>query len=215
MNIQIEEDSWKNWKFPRWKTAIARRKDGEQEQYSSPMKVAIEQGVVDCNHTLFDYGCGRGGDLRRLQAEGYQADGFDPYWSPRHSLSGAEDISLIYILNVIENPQERDELLKSVFGLCDRNLLVAVRVDNANPHEEVTSKETFQKYYSDAELAEILKTVLGQTAIVRKLRTGIFVASHRPRLFAIPGGIPAAKSKPRTAKSGQAHQLGLNLRLVA
>ncbi|MBE9180255.1 hypothetical protein IQ268_16960 [Oculatella sp. LEGE 06141] len=213
--IQIEDESWRNWKTPRWKTAIARRKDGDQEQYSSPMAVAIAKGVIDRNHTLFDYGCGRGGDLRRLQLNGYQVDGFDPYWSPRGSVAGAEDLSLIYVLNVIEDAQERDELLRSVFGLCDRNLLVAVRIDNSNPHEEVTSKQTFQKYYADDELATILEDVLGREAIVRKLKTGIFVASHRHRLTVIPGSVAGAKSKPATAKAERSQQHDLNLRLVA
>lgn len=180
-----------------------------------PMAKAIEAEVFDRQHTLFDFGCGRGGDLRRLQSEGFQADGFDPYWSPRNSVTGAEDVSLLYVLNVIEDAAERDELLQTAFNLCDRHLLVAVRIDNRNPHEEVTSKATFQRYYADDELQTILETLLGRAAKVRRLTSGVFVAAHRPCLYAVPGGAAGAIARSSSPKAPQSQQIDLGLRLVA
>lgn len=53
----------------RHKTAIS------QSGLSRPIRLAVETGLIDKDSTIFDYGCGRGDDLRRLKARGIQSFG--------------------------------------------------------------------------------------------------------------------------------------------
>ena len=50
----------------RHKTAIGR------STLSRPIKLALADGVINENTRLFDYGCGRGDDLRILKAMGFE-----------------------------------------------------------------------------------------------------------------------------------------------
>ena len=45
---------------------------------SRPVALAIEDGVITDETTVFDYGCGRGTDLLHLHQLGIQAHGWDP-----------------------------------------------------------------------------------------------------------------------------------------
>lgn len=42
---------------------------------SRPMRLALEDGLLAPGTSIFDYGCGRGGDLERLTALGYECAG--------------------------------------------------------------------------------------------------------------------------------------------
>lgn len=58
------------------KTAMART------ALSRPVALAIHDGLLPKGATFFDYGCGRGGDIDRLKALGYDASGWDPVHHP-------------------------------------------------------------------------------------------------------------------------------------
>lgn len=49
---------------------------------SRPVALAISDGVLNSSLSVFDYGCGRGDDLRNLTALGFQTDGWDPSHRP-------------------------------------------------------------------------------------------------------------------------------------
>jgi len=44
---------------------------------SRPVVLALNDGLLPPGATFFDYGCGRGGDLKRLKALGYDAAGVE------------------------------------------------------------------------------------------------------------------------------------------
>ena len=43
---------------------------------SRPVRLAIESGIITPATTIFDYGCGLGGDVQRLRAAGYHCEGW-------------------------------------------------------------------------------------------------------------------------------------------
>src|SRR4051812_11132256 len=92
--------------IPRHRTAIAR------PDLSKPIALAIADGVVTTSCSLFDYGCGRGHDVTRLRALGYEADGWDPGHRPAAEIRPADVVNLGYVVNVIEDPAERAHALR-------------------------------------------------------------------------------------------------------
>jgi len=146
----------------REKTAIIRFR------HSKPVALALSHGIISPGASVFDYGCGRGEDLKYLQAVGIEADGWDPHFRSDTSLKRADVVNLGYVLNVIENPSERDRTLLSAFELTRRALVVSVRVDNAleNGIEFsdglLTSRGSFQKIYKQSEFREYLERTVGK-----------------------------------------------------
>ena len=85
----------------RWKTAISR------SDYSRPIRIAFSDGLISPQVTVFDFGCGRGDDVRYLSLNGVQAKGWDPRYFPDRELSPAQVVNLGYVVNVIEDTEER------------------------------------------------------------------------------------------------------------
>lgn len=133
---------------------------------SRPLALAVAHRLVDASRTVFDYGCGRGADVRLLNRLGIHAGGWDPHFRPDEPLLMADCVNLGYVLNVIENPVERLETLRSAFALATRVLIVSVRVDqslgDATEFADgvVTKIGSFQKLYSQAEFREYLREAL-------------------------------------------------------
>src|SRR3974390_1326382 len=98
--------------IPRHKTAI-RRPD-----LSLPVKCLLRDGLLDATRSFFDYGCGYGQDIERLQTTGIDCDGWDPYYRPDAARASAPIVNLGYVINVIENPLERVETLQAAWRLC-------------------------------------------------------------------------------------------------
>ncbi|GIJ80397.1 DNA phosphorothioation-associated putative methyltransferase [Micromonospora phaseoli] len=148
--------------IPRHQTAIAR------QHLSKPIALAMADGVLSANSTLFDYGCGRGGDVARLQAMGYTAHGWDPGHSPNAERHAADVVNLGYVINVIEDPTERAQTLASAWALARQVLVVAARPDweartvTGRRHGDgiITKRGTFQKFYSQAELRDWINVQL-------------------------------------------------------
>jgi DNA phosphorothioation-associated putative methyltransferase len=123
----------------RHKTAI-RRKD-----FSLAVKCLLRDGLLGPGRTFFDYGCGRGEDIDLLAAQGVTASGWDPAFRPDAPRTPAEIVNLGYVLNVIEDPQERAAVLASAWGLATRLLAVAARVNverrGYSPRENLPKKQ--------------------------------------------------------------------------
>ncbi|MEY2977216.1 MAG: DNA phosphorothioation-associated putative methyltransferase [Prochlorotrichaceae cyanobacterium] len=140
---------------------------------SKPVRLAREAGLLPPGTSFFDYGCGRGGDITRLAKAGCVAEGWDPYYQGDTPWMQAEVVNLGYIINVIEDPQERREALLNAWQLARRVLVVAaqVLVEDANRgwlaygDGVITSRNTFQKYYEQEELKAYIDQVLGVDAI--------------------------------------------------
>ncbi len=76
-------------------------------ELSRPVALALDDGVLRADESVFDYGCGRGGDVERLHHLGYEAAGWDPAHAPGEALREADVVNLGYVLNVIEDLAER------------------------------------------------------------------------------------------------------------
>lgn len=154
-------------KIKRHRTAIKRA------SFSLPVKCMLRDGLLDESKTMFDYGCGHGRDLDLLAAMEIECSGWDPSFRPDAVISRAEVVNLSYVLNVIEDINERSQALRKAWSLCDGLLTVAAQIEFAAPEKEqerfgdgvLTSRQTFQKYYNQHELREYLESELGEDAI--------------------------------------------------
>ena len=134
---------------------------------SAPVQTLARFGWLDGSKTVFDYGCGRGGDVRGLAENGIIASGWDPYYAPDELKRPAHIVNLGFVINVIEDPAERLEALQGAYGLAEELLVVSAMLANPEairgiPYGDgvLTSRNTFQKYYTQAELRGWLAEVL-------------------------------------------------------
>jgi DNA phosphorothioation-associated putative methyltransferase len=149
---------------------------------SRPVSLALQDGVLHLSDSFFDYGCGRGGDVRHLSALGFRAGGWDPAYSPDAERFAADVVNFGYVANVIEDPSERAEALLAAWALTQRVLVVAARVDweargvAGKPFADgiLTGNGTFQKFYSQEELRTWINTTLGISAVAAA--PGVFYA---------------------------------------
>jgi DNA phosphorothioation-associated putative methyltransferase len=148
----------------RHKTAIVRG------DLSQPMQLMLRLGIVTSERSIFDYGCGQGEDVAALAAQGYQAFGWDPHHAADGRRLAADVVNLGFVLNVIEDPRERTETLKTAWGFARDALCVSVMVQGhvdtrgQKPHRDgyLTSRGTFQKYFGQQELRELVCAASGQ-----------------------------------------------------
>jgi DNA phosphorothioation-associated putative methyltransferase len=158
-NAAVSADE-KRSPIPRHRTAIRR---GAQ---SRPVSLAQAHGLIALDTSFFDYGCGLGEDVSLLKAAGIDAEGWDPYYLPEAQLRASACVNLGYVLNVIEDPQEREHTLRKAFDLAVKVLVVSVRVDQSlNSGIDfsdgwVTNSGSFQKIYTQAEFREYVQSVL-------------------------------------------------------
>ena len=149
---------------------IARHKTAMQRYaLSRPLALAMSHGLISSSVSVFDYGCGRGADVKLLTKSGIAASGWDPHFMPNGRLCAADCVNLGYVLNVIENQEERRSTLNKAFELTNRVLIVSVRVDNsllidATEFSDgvLTRIGSFQKLYTQEEFKEYLQTALGR-----------------------------------------------------
>jgi DNA phosphorothioation-associated putative methyltransferase len=150
----------------RHKAAIARN------DLSKPVRLALEANLFNLNTTFFDYGCGLGGDVKRVASRGYISNGWDPYYRPETIPATADIVNIGYIINVIESQAERREALIKAWAITRQVLIVAAQVLVAQGNSQiaygdgiVTSRNTFQKYYDQTELKTYIDQVLEVDAI--------------------------------------------------
>jgi DNA phosphorothioation-associated putative methyltransferase len=151
----------------RHRTAIIRY------QLSRPMKLAVGDGLIGEHHDVFDYGCGHADDLRILMSEGVRCAGWDPVHRPSEEPRPADIVNLGYVVNVVEDPNERASVLQRAWALARKVLVVAARlslergVDKAVPFGDgcLTGRRTFQKFYEQHELRGWIEATLGVSAI--------------------------------------------------
>jgi DNA phosphorothioation-associated putative methyltransferase len=144
------------------------------------MKCALQQGLMSTGVSMFDYGCGHGGDIALLQEQGIVCSGWDPVFRPNSPQSPADVVNLGFVINVIEDPVERTATLRQAWQLCKQVLVVAAQVhvtgrgqkDLAFGDGILTGRGTFQKFYEQGELRAFLETELQRDAIPAAL--GIF-----------------------------------------
>lgn len=126
---------------------------------SSPVQHLLRFGFLDGSRSLFDYGCGRGDDLRLLAGMKVRATGWDPVFRPEGERHAADIVNLGFVLNVIEDASERRESLKAAFAAFEDGVR--------------TQRNTFQKYYVQDEFRSYVEKTLGTNAV--PIAAGIFL----------------------------------------
>lgn len=140
---------------------IARHRTAlERHDLSRPVRCALADAVLAPGMTFMDYGCGRGGDVHRLGGAGFECSGWDPVHAPDGERRPSAVVNLGYVVNVIERPDERAEVLRTAWALAERVLIVSARlVDEIRSRAAaclgdgvVTRLGTFQKFFEQQEL---------------------------------------------------------------
>ena len=135
---------------------------------SRPIALAFADGLIASDLTVFDYGCGHGADVLYLKKRKINASGWDPAHDPKSKIQEADVVNLGYVLNVIEDPAERQETLRKAYALARQVLVVSVRVDRtigetiAFSDGLLTTKGTFQKLYTQDEFREYVESALNR-----------------------------------------------------
>lgn len=139
---------------------------------SAPVQALWRYGFIGSERSFFDYGCGKGDDMRGLVANGIGAAGWDPYFRPDAEREVADTVNLGFVINVIEDLNERIEALLSAYALTRGVLAVAAMLASRQPpggraHRDgyLTSRNTFQKYFSQSELRDFIEQVLDAASI--------------------------------------------------
>ncbi|MFA9459507.1 DNA phosphorothioation-associated putative methyltransferase [Thiohalorhabdus methylotrophus] len=155
-------------------------------EVSRPARLVLETGLLREGDRFFDYGCGRGVDVHWISKLGFSAHGWDPAYAPDEAFIEAEIVNLGFVINVIEDPDERRETLRSAWELTQRALVVAVRLhsekgeENWEPYRDgwLTAWKTFQKLFSQQELKDFVESTLGVQPV--SLAPGIVLAFPDP-----------------------------------
>ncbi len=148
--------------FARHRTAL------ERTDLSRPVRLALNDSVITQDTRVLDYGCGRGGDVRRLRERGIECDGWDPAHRPDGPRAPTDVVNLGYVVNVIEDAEERAEVLRTAWTLAQKVLVVAARLEVeahqiiGGCHQDgfVTRLGTFQKLYHQDELRRWIESTL-------------------------------------------------------
>lgn len=156
------------WNSDRRLTAIAR------SQLSVPARQCLIDGHLRPTDRILDYGCGRGGDVRSLGHMRLDAHGWDPFYEPNpDALRPSDMVMLTYVLNVIEDPDERRRTLEDAWSLTTRVLAVSTRLTwernkvkgTALSDGIVTSRNTFQHLFGTGELRSLVDATLGVRSV--------------------------------------------------
>ena len=158
----------------RHKTAIVRH------ELSAPMKLLAKNGFLNGDYSIFDFGCGRGDDLTELQAHGIDAVGYDPNFYPESEKVVSDIVNLGFVINVIEDRDERIDVVLQAWEFTQKMLVVSVMLASESYISQftaykdgvITSRNTFQKYYTQSEIKGFLESVIGDNAVA--LAPGIF-----------------------------------------
>lgn len=140
---------------------------------SRPIRLAINDRLINANTHVLDYGCGRGDDIKFLSSSGINCTGWDPAYHPVVELIPADVVNLGYVINVIEDPSERVRTIQRAWALTRQLLIVSARLTleakdrNYTSYEDgyLTRRATFQKYYEQHELREWIESALGTASI--------------------------------------------------
>jgi DNA phosphorothioation-associated putative methyltransferase len=152
----------------RYRTALNRT------DFSRPIRIVQSDGLLRPGMSVMDYGCGLGGDVRRLKNAGFDCSGWDPMHAPDGRCLSSDVVNLGYVVNVIENPKERQDALRAAWDLTQRLLVVSARLvaespggDGTSPYADglLTRIGTFQKFFEQQELRNWIEQSLETAAI--------------------------------------------------
>jgi DNA phosphorothioation-associated putative methyltransferase len=147
--------------------------------FSAPIQALMRFGFLDGEYSIFDYGCGRGDDLRGLLENDIEACGWDPHYAKEQPKVETDIVNLGFVLNVIEDYQERVEAVQGAYSLAKGLLVISVMLENNNTNLGksyrdgiLTSRDTFQKYYIAQEIRDFIEEQLHADSIA--VAPGVF-----------------------------------------
>ncbi len=151
----------------RHKTAINRR------NLSQPMATLARHNYLNGSYSIFDYGCGKGDDVRELEAHGLNVNKYDPTYYPDETIIKSDILNLGFVLNVIEDREERTQTLINAWKHSNKLLIVSVMIagealiEQFTPYRDgiITKINTFQKYYAQSEIRYYIESTLKENAI--------------------------------------------------
>ena len=150
-----------------------------RSNFSAPVQALLRHGLVSQSLSFFDYGCGKGDDVRNLCANGVLARGWDPHYVTDAVKRPAHTVNLGFVINVIEEIDERVAALQGAYELAIGVLAVAAMLTSQCPADGrpyrdgyLSSRNTFQKYYSQAQLRDFIEHTLDESAIA--ILPGVF-----------------------------------------
>lgn len=186
-------------KTQRYRTAISR------SDLSRPIRLALEDELIQTGTSVFDFGCGRGDDLKGLSKQDIAARGWDPNFRPDAAKEPADAVNIGYVVNVIEDPRERQQTLRTAWSLANKILIVAARLTGERfptrltPFADgwLTTRNTFQKFYEQEELRAWIDNTLDESSVAagpgvfyvfrdESLKQGFLAARMRRRRVAVP-----------------------------
>jgi DNA phosphorothioation-associated putative methyltransferase len=136
------------------------------------MQALARFGFLDGSKTVFDYGCGRGDDLRGLRENNINASGWDPHFAPDDEKRSADLVNLGFVINVIESIDERTEAIRGAYALAHELLVISAMLANQEAVRGtsygdgvLTSRNTFQKYYTQGELRHFISEAVGEEPV--------------------------------------------------
>ncbi|WP_319573757.1 DNA phosphorothioation-associated putative methyltransferase [uncultured Desulfobacter sp.] len=165
-SIVKEKNQFDN-EIHRHKTAI------DRYSLSTPVQSLYRHNYLNGEYTFFDYGCGKGDDLNIIKELGVTASGWDPVYRPEEKLTKADIVNLGFVVNIIESLSERTQTLKKAYSLSKKILVASVMLGSESITSKfkkygdgvITSRNTFQKYYTQNEFRDYIENSLGESAI--------------------------------------------------
>lgn len=154
---------------------IARHRTAQRRTaLSTPVRHLLDLGFLGGDDSLLDYGCGRGDDLRLLREMKVPSHGWDPVFRPDGERRPADIVNLGFVLNVIEDADERRNTLRAAFSLTRRILAVSVMLGYASQRDRFvahadgvrTRHNTFQKYFTQDEFQSYVERTLDVRAVL-------------------------------------------------
>ncbi|MFW5962343.1 MAG: methyltransferase domain-containing protein [bacterium] len=166
----------------REKTAIARTKA------SAPTRWALKEELLTDN--IIDWGCGKGADSKYLKEKGFNVISYDPFYTPSLKLDNINfnkinTVLLNYVLNVVDNPFERVNILKTIKKECSPGTKLIVSVRSYKEIQKqmkkskwtsyqdgvLTKSNTFQKGFTINELQNLC-SLFGEIITFKKVSGG-------------------------------------------
>ena len=153
----------------RHRTAIVR------DRLSIGARAAWEDGLLSLGSVL-DYGCGKGDDVRQLGRLHVPVSGWDPYFFPDPPPEHADVVLLTYVLNTIEDAQERAATLQEGWAKARQALVLTTRLSWERQRVRgtdyadgvLTSRGTFQHLFTSDELKHLAGTHLRRPGVVAR-----------------------------------------------
>ncbi|MBR1285378.1 DNA phosphorothioation-associated putative methyltransferase [Bradyrhizobium sp. AUGA SZCCT0177] len=151
-----------------------------RDRLSAPIRFLETFGYLNGSFSIFDYGCGKGDDLKYLHSINVPSNGWDPHYRPNEPLIPSDIVNLGFVINVIEDLAERHYALTQAFALARIAIVVSTMLTSdqrklGRPFRDgyLTSIGTFQKYYLQSELQSFIDSVLDASPI--PIGPGVFL----------------------------------------